>query len=191
MSSLPLVFGTTLETIPAATPYLFADEAKAAAWRTRLDTAAQGRKTVGIVWQGRPTHPNDRVRSVALGYLTSLLELDGVMPVSLQIGAGREQLAQHPLNSRVFDAADALKDFGDTAALIANLDCVVTIDSAIAHLTGGLGKRGFVMLPRAAEWRWLTGRSDSPWYPTLELVRQGADANWAGVVQRIVERLRA
>jgi tetratricopeptide (TPR) repeat protein len=191
MSSLPLVFGTTLETIPAVPPYLFADQTKAAAWRTKLGAAAQGRKTVGIVWQGRPTHPNDRVRSLALSTLTPLLELDGIMPVSLQVGAGREQLAQHPAKLRVFDAADELKDFGDTAALIANLDCVVTIDSAIAHLTGGLGKRGVVMLPRAAEWRWLIDRADSPWYPTLELVRQGADANWAGVVQRVVERLRA
>jgi ADP-heptose:LPS heptosyltransferase len=75
--------------------------------------------------------------------------------------------------------------------LIASLDCVVTIDSAIAHLTGGLGRPGFVMLPKAAEWRWLRDRTDSPWYPTLELVRHDADARWDGVVQRIADRLRA
>jgi Tfp pilus assembly protein PilF len=191
LSSLPFVFGTTLETIPRETPYLFADESRAAQWRSKLSQAAGGRKTVGLVWQGRPTHPNDRVRSVPLGYLTRLLELDNVLPVSLQVGLGREQLAQHPLKSRVFDPSADLKDFSDTAALIASLDCVVTIDSAIAHLTGALGRPGFVMLPKAAEWRWLREGKDSPWYPTLELVRQDADARWDGVVQRIVDRLRA
>jgi tetratricopeptide (TPR) repeat protein len=191
LSSLPFVFGTTLETIPRETPYLFADENKAAQWRAKLSQAAGGRKTVGLVWQGRPSHPNDRVRSVPLGYLTRLLELDNILPVSLQVGPGREQLAQHPLKSRVFDPSAALTDFSDTAALIASLDCVVTIDSAIAHLTGGLGRPGFVMLPKAAEWRWLRDRTDSPWYPTLELVRQDADARWDGVVQRIADRLRA
>jgi Tfp pilus assembly protein PilF len=190
MSSLPLVFGTTLETIPAKVPYLSADPAKVNAWRARLTERAQGRKTVGFVWQGRPTHPNDRQRSIGLGHLTRLMELDDFLPVSLQIGAGSEQLAQHPAHVRVLDAAEELKDFGDTAALISALDCVVTIDSAIAHLTGGLGKRGYVMLPYAGEWRWLDGRPDSPWYPTLELVRQDATGSWDGVVTRVLERLR-
>lgn len=191
LSSLPLVFGTTVETIPSRGPYLFADEAKAAAWKAKLAAAAGGRRTVGFVWQGRPSHPNDRIRSVGLGPLSRLIEQEGILPVSLQVGAGREQLAQHPMKARVFDAADGLKDFGDTAALISALDCVVTIDSAIAHLTGALGRPGFVMLPNVAEWRWMRERGDSPWYPTLQLVRQGADARWDGVVQRIVDRLSA
>jgi tetratricopeptide (TPR) repeat protein len=191
LSSLPLVFGTTIETIPGATPYLFPDAAKAQAWRARLAARAEGRKTVGLVWQGRPTHPNDKVRSVALDHLTRLLELDGVLPVSLQVGAGRDQLEQHPARARVLDAADDLKTFDDTAALASQLDCVVSIDSAIAHLAGGLGKTGYVMLPKAGEWRWLQGRTDSPWYPTLELVRQDASATWDSVVTRIIDRIRA
>ena len=189
LSSLPMVFGTTIETIPTHGPYLAADPAKAEAWRAKLAARAEGRKTVGFVWQGRPQHPNDRVRSIALGHLTRLLERDNILPVSLQVGAGREQLAQHPACARVFDAADELKTFGDTAALISQLDCVATIDSSIAHLTGGLGKPGFVMLPKAGEWRWLEGRTDSPWYPTLELIRQDASATWDSVVARVVERL--
>lgn len=189
LSSLPLVFGTTVETIPSKVPYLYADAAKAAVWRAKLSAASGGRRTVGFVWQGRPSHPNDRIRSVPLGHLSRLIEHDGVLPVSLQVGAGREQLAQHPLKARVFDAAEGLKDFSDTAALISALDCVVTIDSAIAHLTGALGRPGFVMLPKVAEWRWMRERGDSPWYPTLQLVRQGPDARWDGVVRRIVERL--
>ena len=191
LSSLPLVFGTTLETIPTQVPYLSADPAKAEAWRAKLSTRAEGRKTVGFVWQGRPQHPNDRVRSIALGHLTRLIELDNILPVSLQVGAGREQLAQHPARARVFDAADDLKTFDDTAALISQLDCVVTIDSALAHLTGGLGKCGLVMLPKAAEWRWLEARADSPWYPTLELIRQDSSATWDSVVARVIDRLRA
>jgi len=191
MSSLPLVFGTMLETIPSRVPYLSADPAKIAAWHGRLAERAQGRQTVGVVWQGRPTHPNDRVRSVGLGHLTRLLERDDILPVSLQVGAGQEQLAQHAAHTRVLDASPDLKDFGETAALISALDCVVTIDSAVAHLTGGLGKRGYVMLPHAGEWRWLDARSDSPWYPSLELVRQDASGAWESVITRVIERLQA
>jgi hypothetical protein len=191
LSSLPMVFGTTLATIPGGVPYVQADPAKSAAWRARIAAAAAGRKAVGVVWQGRPTHPNDRQRSVGLGALTRLLELDGVMPVSLQFGHGVEQLAQHPARVRVFDPAAELKDFSDTAALISALDCVVSIDSSVAHLAGAMGKRCLVMLPYAGEWRWLIGRTDSPWYPSLELVRQDTARNWDGVVARVCERLRA
>ncbi|NOT40333.1 MAG: tetratricopeptide repeat protein [Alphaproteobacteria bacterium] len=191
ISSLPMVFGTTLETIPSKVPYLSADPAKAAAWRTRLDAAAQGRKKVGLVWQGRPAHPNDRVRSVGLGALTPLLQIENILPVSLQFGAGQDQLAKHPARARVLDVSGEIKDFGDTAAAIAGLDCVVTIDSAIAHLAGAMGKPTFVMLSHAGEWRWLEKRTDSPWYPTLALIRQTQPGAWDGVVQRIAERLRA
>lgn len=192
ISSLPMVFGTTLETIPAKVPYLSADPVKAAAWRERLDAAAQARKKVGFVWQGRPAHPNDRLRSTGLGPLTKLVELETVFPVSLQIGAGREQLAQHPARTRMLDVADEIRDFGDTAAVVSALDCVVTIDSAVAHLAGALGKPCFVMLSHAGEWRWMEKRTDSPWYPTLELVRQQTGGEgWDGVVAHIARRLTA
>ncbi len=191
ISSLPMLFGTTLETIPAKVPYLSADPAKAAVWRARFDAAAQGRKKVGFVWQGRPAHPNDRVRSVGLDALTPLLKLENILPVSLQFGAGQEQLASHPVRARVVDAAADIKDFSDTAAVIAGLDCVVTIDSAIAHLAGAMAKRAIVMLSHAGEWRWLEKRTDSPWYPTLELVRQPQAGAWDSVVQRVAERLGA
>jgi ADP-heptose:LPS heptosyltransferase len=184
-----MALGTTLETIPAQVPYLAADPAKTSAWRARLDNAAQGRKKIGFVWQGRPQHPNDRVRSVGLQALSPLLALPNVLPVSLQFGEGREQLAQHRLGARVVDAGAEIKDFGDSAAVISALDCVVTIDSAIAHLTGALGKPGYVMLSYAGEWRWLETRTDSPWYPTLELVRQDEIGRWDTLVARIAQRL--
>jgi Tfp pilus assembly protein PilF len=189
ISSLPMVFGTTLETIPARMPYLAADDEKVRRWRERLDATASGRRTVGIVWQGRPSHPSDRMRSTGIDALAPLLATENVLPVSLQVGAGQGELSKHRLASRVLDASAELKDFGDTAALVAALDCVVTIDSAVAHLTGALARPGYVMLSKAGEWRWLEMRTDTPWYPTLELVRQKVAGDWSGVVTHIVSRL--
>ncbi len=194
LSSMPYVFGTTIADIPADVPYLKVDPAKAEAWRIRLSPFAQGRKTVGLVWHGRPTNSINAVRSVPLGVLTPVLECDDYAVVSLQVGAGSEQLAQHPAKSRVFNAAPLIKDFDDTAALMSLLDRVVSIETASAHLAGALGRRTLVMLPKVADWRWLEGRSDSPWYPTLELIRpkeSGSETatRWDSVVGQVLERL--
>ena len=186
LSSLPHVLGTTMENIPANVPYLSADPQKVALWRTRLSEQAKGRATVGLVWHGRPSNAINAMRCVPLGALTPILDLDGVLPVSLQVGAGSEQLAQHPARSHVFDASPMLSDFGETAALMTALDHIVTIETAAAHLAGALGRTADVMLPCVADWRWLEGRSDSPWYPTLRLVRQERDGDWTNVVARIV-----
>lgn len=189
LSSLPFALGTTLETIPANVPYLHADPEKVAHWRRELAVKAQGRPTVGLVWHGRPTNVINASRSVPLGALTPILEMAEILPVSLQVGTGSEQLAQHPGRTRVFDAAPILKDFGETAALMTALDHIVTIETAAAHLAGGLGRPGHVMLPHAADWRWLEQRSDSPWYPTLKLVRQDQRGDWAPVIKHIVGEL--
>jgi tetratricopeptide (TPR) repeat protein len=191
LSSLPHALGTTLETIPADVPYLQADPAKVASWRARLAEQANGRATVGLVWHGRPTNVLNRMRCIPLGALTPILEMQSICPVSLQVGAGSEQLAQHPARSRVFDASPSLSDFGETAALMTALDHVITIETAAAHLAGGLGRPAHVMLPRVADWRWLEKRSDSPWYPTLRLVRQDEHAEWGPVVRRVVDELRS
>jgi Tfp pilus assembly protein PilF len=191
LSSLPHALGTTLETIPANVPYLHADPAKVAAWRARLAEKANGRATVGLVWHGRPTNALNATRCVPLGTLTPFLEMDNILPVSLQVGAGSEQLAQHPARARVFDAAPSLKDFGETAALMTALDHVVTIETAAAHLAGGLGRPAHVMLPLVADWRWLQKRSDSPWYPSLRLVRQEQRGAWAPVVKQVIQELQS
>lgn len=190
LSSLPLVFGTTLETIPANVPYLHADPEKVANWRKQLGAKAAGRPTVGLVWHGRPTNLINASRSAPLGALTPILDMAEILPVSMQVGAGSEQLAQHPSRSRVFDAAPMLKDFGETAALMTALDHVVTIETAAAHLAGGLGRSAHVMLSNPADWRWLENRSDSPWYPTLKLVRQEQRGDWAPVVKKICAELQ-
>lgn len=195
LSSMPFVFGTTLADIPSDVPYLKPDPAKVEAWRIRLSPFTQGRKTVGLVWHGRPTNAINAIRSVPLGVLTPLLESDDYALVSLQVGAGSEQLAQHPAKSRVFNAAPLIKDFDDTAALMSLLDRVVTIETASAHLAGALGRKTLVMLPKVADWRWLEKRSDSPWYPTLELIRpkdtvSKKETRWDSVVAQVLERLQ-
>jgi Tfp pilus assembly protein PilF len=191
LSSMPFVFGTTIDSIPSRTPYLGADPEKVAAWRGRLAERAQGRATIGLVWHGRPANILNVSRSVPLRALTPVLQMEGILPVSLQVGAGSEELAVHPERERVFDAAPLLADFGETAALISALDHVVTIETAAAHLAGALARPTQIMLPRVADWRWLEHRNDSPWYPTATLVRQERDGDWDGVVTAIVAALRA
>jgi ADP-heptose:LPS heptosyltransferase len=192
---MPFVFGTTLDTIPPQVPYLTPDPVKVEAWKVRLKPFVQGRKTVGLVWHGRPTNAINAIRSVPLGALTPILQSEDLSVVSLQVGAGSEQLAQHPLKSRVMNAAPMLKDFDETAALMSLLDCVVTIETASAHLAGALGRKTLIMLPKVADWRWLENRNDSPWYPTAELIRP-VDASkqhttrWDSVVDQVVERLK-
>ncbi|MBF0394568.1 MAG: glycosyltransferase family protein [Alphaproteobacteria bacterium] len=174
--SLPRLLGTTLETIPADIPYLEADPAARDRWRDRL-AGLSGRR-IGVVWQGSRTHANDRRRSLALANLAPLARLGGsVTFVSLQKGFTGE--APFPLE------AFPLGDFADTAALVSELDLVIAVDTAVAHLTGALGRPGFVLLPYAADWRWLRHRADSPWYPTLRLFRQPRPGDWASVVDAV------
>ena len=173
ISSLPRAFGTRLETIPAAVPYLSAEPALREIWRKRI--GAEGFK-VGVVWQGNPDPEADRSRSMPLTALAPLAEVAGVRLISLQKGIGEEQLVNLPPSFQVetlgadFDAgADA---FVDTAAAMTCLDLIITCDTSVAHLAGALGVPVWVALKSDAEWRWLTKRADSPWYPTMRLFRQ-------------------
>jgi tetratricopeptide (TPR) repeat protein len=199
ISSLPHAFGTRLETIPASVPYLSAEPALREIWLKRI--GAEGLK-VGVVWQGNPDPEADRGRSTPLAALAPLAEIAGVRLISLQKGAGEEQLFDLPPSFQVealgpdFDAgADA---FVDTAAVMACLDLVVTCDTSIAHLAGALAVPVWVALKRDAEWRWLTERTDSPWYPTMRLFRQRRRGMWgdvfeamAGELAQLVERREA
>lgn len=182
--SLPRLFGTTLETIPADIPYLTADPAARAGWRERL-ASLPGRR-IGVVWAGSPTHANDRRRSASLADLAPLAALGGAAGfVSLQKGFEPGGAAPFPLN--VFP----LGDFADTAALVSELDLVVAVDTAVAHLAGALGRPGFVLLPYAADWRWLRHRADSPWYPTLRLFRQPRRGDWVAVLRDVAAAIAA
>jgi hypothetical protein len=186
--SLPGIFGTTLDTIPANVPYLTADPDRVERWRHELEPA-QGLK-IGFTWQGRPTHPRDTARSFPLAVFAPLAELRGVRLVALQVGEGRDQLASFTKRWPLVDVGDRLDDFSDTAAVIQNLDLVIACDSAVAHLAGALGRPAWVALPFVPDWRWLLDREDSPWYPTVRRFRQTTPGDWAGVFARILDAVR-
>jgi hypothetical protein len=179
LMSLPHRFGTTLETIPATVPYL----APPADLSAKLKRRPRTRLAVGIAWAGDPKHHNDAKRSIPFRELTVLADLPGVEIYSLQVGTRRADLADEA--QRIHDVGRELSDFSRTAAVIADLDLIVTVDTAIAHLAGAMGRRCFVLLPHVADWRWLREREDSPWYPTLRLFRQATPGDWAGVMRRV------
>ncbi len=185
--SLPLVFGTRLGTIPAAVPYIKANPERATVWSRAVAGVGPGLK-VGICWAGNPLHSNDRHRSIDPATLGALARC-GAQFISLRqqpLGEGAGAAAGIP----IVEWCDRLIDFVETAALIANLDLVISVDTAVAHLAGAMGKPTWVLLPVKADWRWLMDRRDSPWYPTARLFRQDNSRDWATVLQRVAVELR-
>jgi Flp pilus assembly protein TadD len=193
MSSLPAILGTELDTIPAKVPYISVDEAKVETWRALLAEriAAPGLR-VGIVWAGRPTHPNDLRRSLRLEQLAPLLDVPDVQFVSLQkVVPARDAQTFAGLSGRIHDVSAELADFAATAALINTLDLVITVDSAVAHLAGALGCKVWVLMSTPSDWRWLLNRTDSPWYPTMRLFRQPAAGDWTSAIAAAAAALAA
>src|ERR1700761_5773522 len=179
LSSLPYLFRTQLNTIPQQIPYLKADPARVAHWRYRLATmlpAAVPR--IGLAWTGRPTHPNDRRRSLSLAQLLPLAEAGPAAFVSLQKPMPARDIDLLPRFRGMTDVSNDLTDFGETAALVENLDLVITVDTSMGHLAGALGKAAWILIPKAADWRWLLDRDDSPWYPSARLFRQQKPGAW-------------
>jgi tetratricopeptide (TPR) repeat protein len=187
--SLPRVIGTTLQNIPASVPYLSADTEKVEAWKQRLASMA-GRLKVGLVWAGNPEHQRDHDRSISLAALAPLADAGEVAFVSLQKGAAASQTAAPPTGMQLLDYTIELADFADTAGLIANLDLVISVDTSVAHLAGAMGKAVWTLLPFAPDWRWLLGRADSPWYPTMRLFRQPAPGDWGSPIRAVAQALR-
>lgn len=186
--SLPLAFSTRLATIPSATPYLSADPQAAVDWDTRL--GPRGRRRIGLAWSGRPTHTNDHNRSIPLRAMLPLLDGIEATFVSLQRDvrpADADVLREH---SEVLHFGNDLKTFVDTAALIANLDLIIAVDTGVAHLAGALAKPVWLLLPYIPDWRWLLDRDDTPWYPTARLFRQDETRQWEPVVTRLQACLR-
>lgn len=181
LMSLPRVLGTTLETIPRHVPYVHVDAATVERWRQRLSGMGQGLK-VGLAWAGRAQHVNDRQRSMPVEVLAPLAEAAGVQWISLQKGSNVTE-------GWITDYTSELHDFADTAALVAALDLVICVDTSVAHLAGALGQKTWVMLAHWPDWRWMLGRSDSPWYPTIRLFRQAQRGDWSGVVAQVRQAL--
>lgn len=186
--SLPGVFGTIMETVPARVPYIYADPEIQKIWHEKL-LKHEAKFKVGLIWSGNPEHKNDRNRSVAFDYLIPLFCLQRIVFFSLQKGETAKEVTNLPEGLHIIDYADELNDFADTAGLIMNLDLIITVDTAAAHLAGALGKPVWTMLPYAPDWRWLLGREDSIWYPTVKLFRQPKPGDWASVVRCISECL--
>ena len=189
--SVPGILKTSLDTIPAAVPYLFASAALIEYWREKL-RAVRGYK-IGINWQGRSGQGPWLARNIPLQQFAGLAEIPGVRLISLQKGAGREELAQARESFPIVDLGEEVDQangaFVDTAAIMRNLDLVITSDTAVPHLAGSLGVPVWVALPVAPDWRWLLDRCDSPWYPTMRLFRQKERGNWQGLFADIRKAL--
>jgi hypothetical protein len=212
---LPGLFHTTPSSVPASIPYLHADADLFEHWRGELRESAEfnvrsarsedvastshfplrtSHLLIGIAWQGSPTYYFDRQRSIPLTHFARFSELEGVKLISLQKGPGLEQLQYPKAPFPVLDLSNCLDTvagpFMDTAALMLNLDLVITSDSAIAHLAGALGIPVWVALPRVPDWRWLLEREDTPWYPTMRLFRQKRYGHWEDVFDDMIEEMR-
>jgi Flp pilus assembly protein TadD len=181
--SVPRAMRTTVESIPVVLPYLRCEPAAAEEWRQRVDAVARGKRKIGVAWAGRREHWNDRNRSIPPEMLTPLLSAPDAIFVSLQ------KLQEGAPLDHIFDWTSDLHDFADTAALIEALDGVISVDTAVAHLAGALGKPTWLLLPFAADWRWLRDREDSPWYPSMKLLRQTNLMNWTPVIAQASQQI--
>ena len=180
--SLPLIFGTTMETIPANVPYLSAPPELIERWAKRLMSNSSFK--VGLVWAGSSRKDD---RSWSLEIFAPLAMIPGVTFYGLQKGPEANQPV--PPRLRLIQLGDELGNFADTAALVSNLDLVISVDTSVAHLTGGLGRPVWTLIPSNPSFQWLRDRTDSPWYPTMRLFRQSRKGDWEGVITRVVDEL--
>ena len=186
LMSLPRLFETEMETIPEAVPYIHADPLLVEQWRQRFDSSEF---KVGLVWAGSPTHQRDQKRSLSLTAFTPLGEIQKISLYSLQKGPVAAEAVTPPNGMHLIDLAPELDDFATTAAVIANLDLVITVDTAVAHLAGAMGKPVWALIYSPPDWRWLLDREDSPWYPTMRLFRQESPGEWGPVIERVALEL--
>jgi ADP-heptose:LPS heptosyltransferase len=192
LSSLPQIFGTELHTIPWPGPYLSMKPDRVIHWRRRLDAMCRpGRLRVGLAWSGRPTHPNNLRRSIRLETLAPVLANRDIDFIVLQKPFPEEDRAFAATCPNLHNISDELENFAETGAIMAELDLVLAVDTAIVHLAGAIGAQAWVLVPEPADWRWLLGREDSLWYPTLRLFRQEKATEWAPVIQRASVALAA
>jgi tetratricopeptide (TPR) repeat protein len=186
--SLPKLFKTTLDTVPAEVPYLFADPERVEVWKRKIEALGDGLK-VGLIWAGN-IKP-DPFRTCPIQNLAPLGRVPGVKFISLQKRNNPLGAEPPPEGLSFVDVSEDLRDFGETAAAMKNLDLIITIDTGACHLAGALGCPTWAMLPWAGDWRWLEDREDTPWYPTMRLFRQPAREQWLPVAERVAEELSA
>jgi tetratricopeptide (TPR) repeat protein len=185
--SAPFAEDTRLETIPAAVPYLAAPAERVDRWRPHFPP--QSRLRVGVVWRGNPKHHNDANRSVAFDTFRAIFDTESCEFVCLQVGLNPTESALISAHPQCVNHTDQIRDFCDTAAIVAQLDLVIAVDTSVAHLVGALGKPVWLLVPFSPDWRWMLDRDDSPWYPTMRLFRQRAIGDWSSVVEKIRDEL--
>ncbi len=187
LMTLPMIFGTTVETIPADVAYLRAESGLVEKWRDRL-SGFHGRK-VGLCWQGNPKFPGDSWRSIPLRHFGVLLDDPSITFINLHKGVGELQIQECGFEDRIVNYSSEVESLADTAAIMENLDLIITSDTAVAHLAGALGRPTWVLLHFVPDWRWLMDRDDMPWYPTMRLFRQRKLNDWEGVLMRVMRAL--
>lgn len=187
MMSLPMAMGLKLEDLPGEPmPYLSADPVRLAVWRERL--APLARPLVCLVWAGRPTHLNDANRSMSLEALAPLARPD-ITFLSIQKGPTEAAAQSPPAGMNLVSLSADIQDFEDTAAILTLADLLISVDSSPVHLAGALGRPAWVMVPSVPDWRWLLGREDTPWYPSVRIIRQSSAGDWAELVERLARNL--
>ena len=192
MSGLPALHGTRPDYVLGTEPYLRADPVRKEAWKRRLDSLTPARfRRVGIVWAGRPVHNNDRWRSAGLAAFAPLAALPGVALVSLQKGPAAAQASHYFGAAPLVHLGAEITDFDDTMAILDSLDLLVTVDTSVGHLAGAMGRPAAILLARAPDWRWLLDRTDTPWYPSLTLIRQAATGVWDDVMAKAAAHVAA
>jgi hypothetical protein len=183
--SLPGIFNTTVDDIPNAVPYIEPDPENMHAWGSKMEV---DKCCVGLVWS---SGPSDRKRDCDPGVFSPLASIPGVVFCSLQQGHSVKSTQGLPVDMELIDFSNSLQNFSDTAALVAHLDLVITVDTAVAHLAGAMAKPVWTLLPYSPDWRWLLNREDSPWYPTMQLFRQESPGDWIPVVEKVAQKLKS
>jgi hypothetical protein len=176
--SVPHHLSDTVPDVVAKVPYMSVSEERVGKWPGRVSRLARKRRKVGVVWAGSPTFGNDQFRSMPLSAFAPLADIPKVAWFSLQKGPARDQLTGGESPLKLYDLTEQLGNFADTAALIEQLDLVITVDTAVAHVAGALGKPVWIMLPANWDWRWMMNRDDSPWYPSARLFKQSTLGRW-------------
>jgi hypothetical protein len=188
MMSLPMAMGLKLSDLPGKIPYFSADPERVKYWREQL--SSYERPLVAVVWAGRPTHTNDANRSMTLDMIAPLA-IPGVSLLSIQKGPTEAAALNPPAGMKLATLSPMIANFEDTAAILSEIDLLISVDSSPVHLAGALGKPAWVMLPRLPDWRWLLEREDTPWYPTVRLFRQNTPRDWKEVIERVAKELTA
>ena len=187
LSGLPHLFGTNLSNIPGQKPYVKADPAQSARWRSRLNALAPaGYRRIGLVWAGRAEHGNDFNRSCSLQSLAPLLRMEKTAFISLQIGPAQAEIGRYFGSAPLINIGAEIEDFTDTMAILDGLNRLVAVDTGVAHLAGAMGIPTSILLPYAPDWRWLLNRTDSPWYPSVTLHRQEKPGDWESAVRKAI-----